>query len=608
MRHPGVPVRLLLALLLVLVAQPLLAAVTLDATRLPLQLGRELSYLQDAGNRLGIAEVAAPAFAGRFTPVTQQVANFGYSDATVWLRTELHNRSSNDDWLLALQYSQLDCVDFYLLDRHGRLLHQAAGDSRPFALRPVRHRHFVFRFQLPPGESATLYLQARSAGTLLLPLAITTPQLLQEADHRDQLLAGIYAGTLLAMLVYNLLLYLSLRERGYLYYVLYIASFGVVQATFYGIGSEYLWPERHLNNIALPLGMGVTAVFLGLFSLRFLQLRQQWPAAARVIDAFVWLFAILGAASFFTAYGPIIRSSIVASLIAPLALLAISGRLWWRGYRPARYFLIAFAVLLLGFLANGLTMLNLAPDNLLTGYGMPVGSMLEITLLSFALAHRLKLAQEDNQRLQQAHAAELEQRVGERTLALHQALRDLTHSNEQLYRLTMQDALTGLYNRKYFDEYLQALWRTAQREQQPLALLMLDIDHFKQVNDRYGHPAGDAALRCVAGTIAACVHRPGDAAVRYGGEEFAVLLPHTDDAGTRHMGEAIRSKIAALQFCCDGQPIPLSVSVGATWITPAAGQSADILLGSADALLYRAKHQGRNRVVSGAAMADTPLA
>lgn len=582
--------------LLLWLAIPAWATIELGRLQQPLPLGQQLTVLQDDSGLLTLADVTAPQHAGRFRPVTQQVANFGYSRSTVWLRIELDNRGPRRDWQLGVHYPQLDYLDFYQLDGQGRLLrHEQAGDQRPFGLRPLPHRQFHFPLLLATGQRSTVYLQVRSAGTLLLPLSLTTPQWQQAADRHEQLLAGFFGGTLLAMLLYNLLLYLSLRERSYLYYVLYIASFGLSQATLYGLGSEYLWPDGHYNNVALPLATGLTALFLGLFSRRFLQLPQQWPAAARVIDGFIAVFAAVAIGAFFLDYGLTIRTAIVSSLIAPVALFVIAIRLWRRGYQPARYFLIAFAALLLGFLANGLTMLNLTPDNPLTGYGMPVGSMLEITLLSFALAHRLKLAQEANQRLQQAHAAELEQRVGERTRELDQALQELTLSNARLRELTLQDALTGLKNRKFFDEQFPLLWRHGHRWRQPLALLMIDIDFFKQVNDRYGHPAGDAALKRVAAVIAGCANRPGDQAIRYGGEEFAVLLPNTGEAGLRHVGECIRSKVAALPFSFAGTDIPLSVSIGAACCIPGGDAEMDALLTRADQLLYRAKQAGRNR-------------
>lgn len=589
---------LLLYLLLGLLALPAQAALVLQESQVPQALGRHLSYLLDPDHSLTPQQAMSASYAGHYQPVTQEIVNFGYRRDSVWLRADLHNGSRKQaQWLVGVLYPQIDLLDFFVLDGNGQLQQQLAGDKRPFGLRPIAHRHFYFKLNLPPGQNTTIYLRARSAGTLLLPLSITTPQQWQASDHHEQIFIGIYAGTLLAMLLYNLLLYFSLRERTYLFYVLYIGCLGLAQATFYGVGSEYLWPDQYLNDIALPLFTGLTAVFLGLFSRRFLDLREQWPAAERIISGFVWLFLLVAAATFIFDYQLVIKAAIVGSLGGPLALLLISARLWWGGYRPARYFLVAFAALLVGFLANGLTSFNLTPDNLLSDFGMPIGSMLEITLLSFALAHRLKLAREENARLQQQHAEELEQRVATRTTALDQALQDLTLANVQLQQLTVHDALTGLKNRQFFDQHLQQTWRHALRWQQPLGLLMIDVDHFKRVNDNYGHPAGDAALRQVARVIANCLRRPGDEAIRYGGEEFAVILPHTDGEGISFLAECIRSRVGQLQFVWNGATIPLSVSIGAALIVPQAEATMEQLVQEADQLLYQAKQSGRNRCI-----------
>lgn len=542
----------------------------------------QLSYLQDDTGRLTPAQVQT---ASRWTPLAGTTVNFGYTGQTVWLRARLGPADSGQRWLLGVQYAQIDELDTYQRDTHGTLHHASSGDSRPFALRPVAHRLFYFPLTLSASQPTDLYLRARSAGTLLLPVVLTTAEQLQANDRVQQLLAGVFAGTLLAMLAYNLLLFLSLREASYLYYVLYIGCFALAQAILYGLASEYLWPAAALNNSALPLVTALTALFLALFSRAFLNVGQ-WRPARLALDGLVWLFALIALAAVWLDYSLTMPAAIAASMLAPIVVSLIATRLWWHGYQPARYYLLAFAALLAGFLANGLSSFNLVAGGFWADYGMPIGSMLEITLLSFALAHRLKLAQEANQRLQQAHAAELEQRVDERTRQLAEVLDELT----------LHDALTGLKNRKFFDEQLQQWWRHAQRWQSPLALLMIDIDHFKAVNDRYGHPAGDAALQQVARLLADSLQRPGDEAVRYGGEEFAVLLPSTDAEGAAQLAERLRATVAGQAFDLAGHRLPLTVSIGVAHIDSGDPLPPAGLIARADQALYLAKRNGRNRV------------
>ena len=173
----------------------------------------------------------------------------------------------------------------------------------------------------------------------------------------------------------------------------------------------------------------------------------------------------------------------------------------------------------------------------------------------------------------------------------------LGQANAELSQLASTDALTGLANRRMFDATLRKEWFRALRDGSPLALLMIDIDHFKPLNDRYGHQAGDAYLAAVAGVIERSVRRAGDLAARYGGEEFAIVLPGTAAAGALETAESIRRAVMSASFDTivrDGPPI--TVSIGAAATVPIAGAGAATLLHSADAALYQAKRSGRNRV------------
>ncbi|HET7715631.1 MAG TPA: sensor domain-containing diguanylate cyclase [Bauldia sp.] len=170
----------------------------------------------------------------------------------------------------------------------------------------------------------------------------------------------------------------------------------------------------------------------------------------------------------------------------------------------------------------------------------------------------------------------------------------LTDANASLGLLATTDKLTGIANRRRFDEVLLQEWDRAGRDHRPVSLLMADIDHFKRYNDRFGHNAGDECLRHVAATINAGARRPGDIAARYGGEEFAVILPGTDAPGATERAEAIRADVADLAFA-DGTGSVVTISVGVATLTPRASTKAADLIVAADRGLYRAKAAGRNR-------------
>ena len=167
-----------------------------------------------------------------------------------------------------------------------------------------------------------------------------------------------------------------------------------------------------------------------------------------------------------------------------------------------------------------------------------------------------------------------------------------------LNELAELDGLTGLSNRRTLDIYLDRIWRQALRDKQAVAIAMIDIDHFKKYNDRYGHAQGDAALRAVADVIAHHARRPLDITARYGGEEFAVVWFHPSASELPRMAEVMTKAVAALGMAhADSEFGKVTISVGVALMTPAGGQSSAELLKAADAALYEAKHQGRNRVV-----------
>ncbi|MGI4837585.1 MAG: diguanylate cyclase [Janthinobacterium lividum] len=182
--------------------------------------------------------------------------------------------------------------------------------------------------------------------------------------------------------------------------------------------------------------------------------------------------------------------------------------------------------------------------------------------------------------------------------ALRVSQQQLLDTNLVLQRLMNSDGLTGLSNRRHFDEYLELEWRRAMRDQTQLSLLMIDVDFFKSYNDNFGHLEGDEALRKVADAIREASSRSSDLPARYGGEEFALVLPNTSPGGARLVAEKLRQSIAALKIAHNA-PVEdsfLTVSIGLSTMTPAQSTSCRLLISAADKGLYLAKHNGRNQV------------
>lgn len=184
--------------------------------------------------------------------------------------------------------------------------------------------------------------------------------------------------------------------------------------------------------------------------------------------------------------------------------------------------------------------------------------------------------------------------------ALRHSQRQLQEKNLELWRLSNQDGLTGLSNRRYFDEYFETQWKLAIRDQSPVSLFMIDIDNFKQYNDSYGHVAGDEVLKSVATLMQHRFMRPTDLTARFGGEEFAVILPATHFAPIQAMGESLRLGVVAQAIPHRASSVSeyLTISVGGASMIPQASDPFTRLIERADEALYEAKKLGKNRVVT----------
>jgi diguanylate cyclase (GGDEF)-like protein len=230
-------------------------------------------------------------------------------------------------------------------------------------------------------------------------------------------------------------------------------------------------------------------------------------------------------------------------------------------------------------------------------YRSIVRQLVKITRVGDVLQKKLMRTQQEldrrNEELEQTNT-ELNRRNAE----MEQARAQLEQANHSLHILSYLDGLTGVANRRHFDEYLEQEWRRAIRKGSSIALILLDIDHFKRLNDSAGHQFGDECLRRVAETLIAGVRRAGDLAARYGGEEFAVILPDAQTEWVLGFAEDIRQRVEQL-----GIPHPespegcLTVSLGVAVAYPGGPDEATKMVAMADRALYRAKEEGRNRVL-----------
>ena len=592
---------LLAALFVLFAAMPLAAAVPthdLVAGESSFNLSQDLRYWHDTNASAGATQAFERAREDGFAPLPGGSPAFGFQTGAYWFYVPLRNLQKDETrWLLVQEYALSDQLDVYLRHADGRVTHDTSGDHHPFANRFIRYRHPNFRLDLPYNEPVELLVRVQSESSMQVPLVLYTPRALAEVMRDTQFSTGIYFGIVIALFCYNLVLWLMLRDAGYFWYLLHTGAFGLVLFTLNGYGFEYLWPNSAwLADASVPMSICLALIGMQMFSRSFLELPQRWPTG-NIISLFVIsFFLVLGIASIWLPYSVATPLASRAVLLGVLWIIAAAIMIERRGYKPARIFLLAWSLFLAGTAAFTLLAFGVLPQNFWTHNGVQIGSALEMLLLSLALGSRYAGLRTENIRIVQQANEQLERNVTERTRQLRTAMAQLGEANVQLREYNRRDPLTGVYNRRHFRESLQALLEQRRDNGHPLALLLLDLDHFKTINDTYGHLAGDDCLNAVARTLEEVALPHGGLVARFGGEEFVVVLPNKPAQDALQIAEAIRARIHQSPVDSEGCTIRLSASIGVHTVAGTRSSAPEEAIRIADEALYRAKDDGRNCV------------
>lgn len=379
-----------------------------DAESYPLS--KAFTWLEDPDRSLAIEDVLRPANQVRFQPVPQSGpgTNFGLTHSAIWLRVAIKAETGvPPDWLLEIAYPPLDSLELWVPGAFSGLERLQAGDSLPFASRPIPHRNHVLPVRLAPGGETVLYLRLTSEGTVSAPARLWRPAALWKADQAAYAALSLYFGLLIGLFLYNLLLFVSVRDKAYLIYVAFVAGMAIAQAALTGLGYQFLWPgQQWWNSVSPPAGMCIAAIFGVMFARNFLASAARMPAVDKLLVALAggWLLT-LGAAFAL----PYIWSTWMVTVLAVIsvaALVSTGGLSVQRGYPGAQYFVTAWALLLAGVLTLFLHNVGLLPSNPVTSNALLIGSALEMVLLSFALADRINVARRFKEQAQVRIAAE----------------------------------------------------------------------------------------------------------------------------------------------------------------------------------------------------------
>ncbi len=566
-----------------------------------ISLTRYFSLLEDPTAKQDLSQIRAADSAQKFTPSDSDAESFvyGFTHSAYWFKLQIYNPSdAPQERLLEISYARLAEVSLYQIEGNALINSWQTGTNYPFSSRPYTNRAFVFPLHIPAQGHQTIYLRAKGVAALEVPAKLWEPSAFHSYERDDYVGFSIYSGMALAMVIFNALVFLLLREPMYLLYVMFVSCFAITLAAQNGLANEFLWTNSPVwSKYSLAVGYSYTMLALLLFTRRMLNTSRWLPRLDKVIFylAMIFLVSPLG---FFTIYDQVIPLAVIFNVTGTSLILVAGIYCAFKRQRSAYFFVAAFLVICTASPVNSLRFAGYLPTNWFTVNGLQIGSAIEMMLLAYALADRLNMTRREKEAAQNAVLSAQRELVeslkeSERRLEREVQLRtqELVEKNSALELLSTTDALTGVCNRIKLHECLEQETERSKRYASPLSLLIIDVDFFKSVNDTYGHPVGDRVLIEIT-QILQQQCRNSDTLGRWGGEEFLVICPETDQQAALMLGEKLRRAIAAKPLA---EHIGATISVGIAEFDSRA--DTDSLLEAADTALYQAKHQGRNCVV-----------
>ncbi len=407
-------------------------------------IGKSFSILVDTTCDLNVLEVKdSPAF----VQSRDEIPNLGYTSASVWVKFTIQNNTPENKILLELHSPLTDRVELFTPNNDGSMSSQCVAQDRKFSDRRYKHTSYLFDLDIVPGDSKTYFMKINSCEKVELPVTVTTPLLGFSSATTHHFVFGIYAGIMLIMIFYNLFIYFSIRDKSYLYYVLYILAVMLTQLTFQGYTFRYVWPASPSFEI---MSIQLMSILVGVASVKFLQVflltSHHLPKIDKVFSVAYILYGIVTVLVLLGFYH--LTWILILCIVSPLSLLMLYAgyNIASKGYRPAKYFSIAWSIFLAGVFIYSMKDFEILPHNAFTIYTMPVGSAIETVLLSFALGDKINAltiekersqnqalhALQENERMIKQQNTILETKVNERTIELQSSNSNLKETQSQL--------------------------------------------------------------------------------------------------------------------------------------------------------------------------------
>ena len=392
-------------------------------------IAREVSYIED---RKGNMEFKDIIHSNRFIAYQKNIVDFKVSESTFWLKLTVVNVNNPNAILLEIIQPLLYNADFYCPDAGDQYQLIAAGQKYPFGFRKYRQStNFIFDLDIKPGNEKTYFLKISGYQQVLVPLKIITKESLDATMSYRNFWFGIYCGIILVMVLYNSFLYMSIRDKSYLYYVLHTLFVGLTQASLLGYAYQYLWPgSSWFGNYSCFLFTCLVSIVGIQFLIEFLHLRVNAAKIFIILKAFQFTYLIYLIISFAGYYSFTYAAILPTQSLIAFFILAVSVYSLYKRFAGGRSYLIAWSALMLGIIVYVARDFGLLPYNGLTAYSLVIGSAAEITLLSFALADKINIYKKEKEKSQEAELAALMENqriVREQNVMLEKKVLERTH-------------------------------------------------------------------------------------------------------------------------------------------------------------------------------------
>jgi two-component system, sensor histidine kinase LadS len=412
----------------------------------------ELNILIDSTNSLTIFEISSPAYADKFLCNTAYQNKDFKNNTAYWIKLPIrHSSSTKKVWLLEFYDQTIDHLEVYIPREDGSLEKKVMGDQQPFTQRMFMHKNFEIALPMNKDTVMTYYFRVKSHEFADIRIAFRSVNRFVYYALNEYFLFGTFYGMVIIITLYNFLVFLAIREIKNIYYIMYILSVAAYAMSYDGIGFQYLWPNHpEWNNYAVGITLYSVIVWGLIFTRRFLSTRGNAPKLDKAIKGMIIIRTLFFVAEL-TLFPQLLTLRSIE--IIPLSLIFYTGITVWRsGYRPARFFVIAYGVLFTGFFIRTLVYLNILPFTTPLHYSLHFSFVLEMLFLTFALGDRIRILKdmrdralkriihqhEVNMQLKDKVTRELEQKVKERTIELNVKNTQLEDINHKLARQSQE--------------------------------------------------------------------------------------------------------------------------------------------------------------------------